>query len=509
MKFRSTRPISRTFHLPRPPSDLEMVCYVRQHLWAINLAALASFAAVAYTTARVSLLATPCLLLLLPLILAAVWFLTGMQANLRSGDFDLQSHLRMVASWQPAEYPSVDVLLPICGEDLEVLVNSWRHVRVLDYPAFTVHCLDDGDENDELRLIAEGLGFNYLRRPDRGWFKKAGNLRFGYQNSSADYVVVFDADFVPREDFLRQTLPYLIADPSLGIVQTPQFFATNSMQGWLERGACSVQEMFYRVSQVARDRHDAAICVGTNAVYRRAALADNDGTTLIEHSEDLHTGFDLRRLGWGLRYVPVNLAAGLCPDQLARFFRQQYRWCAGSMSLCFSRKFWSTPMSLTQRACYASGFLYYTLTAVFIFTAPLIPLTMLWFFPRDLRLVNYLVLAPALFYWFVAFRLWARSSYRIEALSVRVIYSWAHAFALIDRLRGRVMGWDPTGVSTKEGRVVMFRSASIVWGAGTAMLLLAGCALRIQDEGRPLQYLPVSMLALIYAWTYARILLES
>ena len=57
----------------------------------------------------------------------------------------------------------------------------------------------------------------------------------------------------------------------------------------------------------------AAICVGSNAVYRRAALDSNGGTTLIEHSEDVHTGFDLRRNGWPLRYIPVNLATGLCP----------------------------------------------------------------------------------------------------------------------------------------------------------------------------------------------------
>jgi len=70
----------------------------------------------------------------------------------------------------------------------------------------------------------------------------------------------------PRPDCLRETLPYFAAEPDLGIVQTPQFFATSRRQNWLERGAGAVQELFYRVAQVSRDGRDAAICVGTYAV---------------------------------------------------------------------------------------------------------------------------------------------------------------------------------------------------------------------------------------------------
>jgi len=63
---------------------------------------------------------------------------------------------------------------------------------------------------------------------------------------------------------------------------------------------------------VSRQGSDGAICVGSCAVYRRAALDTNGGTTLIEHSEDVHTGFDLRGLGWDLRYIPVAVSTGVC-----------------------------------------------------------------------------------------------------------------------------------------------------------------------------------------------------
>ena len=63
--------------------------------------------------------------------------------------------------------------------------------------------------------------------------------------------------------------------------------------------------------QPARDAADAAICVGTNAVYRRSALDAVGGFAQIEHSEDVHTGVKMLRAGYWTRYVPVLLARGL------------------------------------------------------------------------------------------------------------------------------------------------------------------------------------------------------
>jgi len=106
-------------------------------------------------------------------------------------------------------------------------------------------------------------------------------------------------------------------------------------------------------------------------VYRRAALDSTGGSTLIEHSEDVHTGFDLRRKGWTRKYLPIPLATGLCPGDVNSFFTQQYRWCAGSMSLLGSTKFWNTRMPLRTRLSYLSGFCYYVHTAVFTLAGPI------------------------------------------------------------------------------------------------------------------------------------------
>lgn len=88
-----------------------------------------------------------------------------------------------------------------------------------------------------------------IRRDNRPELKKAGNLRHAFAQTVGEITAVFDADFCPRPDFLRETLPYFL-DRSIGIVQTPQFFRRTEEQTWVEQGAGASQEAFYRMIQV-------------------------------------------------------------------------------------------------------------------------------------------------------------------------------------------------------------------------------------------------------------------
>jgi len=278
-------------------------------------------------------------------------------------------------------------------------------------------------------------------------------------------------------------LPYLMADRTLGIIQSPQYFRTRGRMSWMERGAGAVQELFYRLVQVSRDRHDGAICVGSCAIYRRTALATNGGTSLIEHSEDVHTGFDLRRAGWGLRYIPVPLAAGLCPSDPNSFLVQQYRWCAGSMSLLVSRKFWATGMRFRTRCCYVSGFCYYVHTALFTFVAPAIPLVMLLVIPERVRLANYLFIAPSAIYNLVVFPCWHRARFGPEALMAKLLYGWAHVFALWDICRRKRMGWQTTGGGMRKAGTRRIWIGVTVWNGATGVAWVALAAWRVTRYG--------------------------
>lgn len=459
--------------VPAAPTDEEKTGYADRNLALIICPSLASFAALLISQIRFVFLSPAFTWTFLPFVVfTIIYYVISLFVNVGTRGFDQAAHRELVASWWPTEHPSLDVFLPVCGEPLEVLHNTWTHVFELirAYPGPAVaYVLDDGAD-DRVRTLARIFGFNYVVRPDRGWMKKAGNLRHGFARSSGEFILILDADFAPRPDLPGEMLPYFSTDSSLGIVQSPQYFRTQGRMSWTERGAGAVQELFYRLVQVSRDRHDGAICVGSCAIYRREALATNGGTTLIEHSEDVHTGFDLSRAGWGLRYIPVPLAAGLCPSDPNSFLVQQYRWCAGSMSLLGSRKFWATRMRWRTRCCYLSGFCYYVHTALFTFVAPAIPLVMLIAIPEMVRLTNYLFIAPSMIYNFVVFPSWHRGRFGLEAFMTKLLYGWAHAFTLWDICRNKRMGWQTTGEGRRKSGTRRIWIGLTVWNGGTGLV---------------------------------------
>jgi cellulose synthase (UDP-forming) len=471
--------------LPVPPTDWEKESYAERNIALILRASLFSFGALLISQSRFVLTSPPLLVFAPLLAFTVVYYLISLCVNFGTRGFDLVSHRALIEAWSPVSYPSLDIFLPVCGEPIEILQNTWRYVAdlVWSYPGLaTAYVLDDAASGEAEALAAE-FGFAYLVRPDRGWYKKAGNLRHAFSRSAGEYVIILDADFAPRADLPMEMLPYFDADPTLGIVQSPQYFRINPRQSWIERGAGAVQELFYRMVQVSRDRHDGAICVGSCAIYRRKALESNGGTTLIEHSEDVHTGFDLRRAGWRLRYLPIPLATGLCPADPDSFITQQYRWCAGSLSLLASRKFWSAKMRLRTRFCYLSGFCYYLHTAVFTFVVPAIPLTMLIFMPEHVKLINYVSIAPSIIYNMIVFPAWHRCRYGLTAFMAKFLYGWAHLFCLFDICRGRRMGWQATGAGKRKAGTRRVWLAVAIWNIPTCCAWVLLAAWRMTQYG--------------------------
>ena len=497
--------------LPKPPDDQEKHSYVQRHLWVLVCCSVVSFGCLALSQLRLALFA-PWMWLFLPLLLFTIlYYMISLSVNVLSRDFDLPAHRRLYASWNPVVYPNVDVFLPVCGEPLDVIKNTWAHVDAMAQfyqGVVTVYVLDDMADQAVAAMATE-FSFTYRSRSNRGWFKKAGNLRYGFRLSSGDYILVLDADFAPRHDLLNELLPYMERDRRTAIVQSPQFFRVVDQQNWIERGAGAVQELFYRSIQVSRQRLDGAICVGSCAIYRRAALHENGGPTLIEHSEDVHTGFDLHRRGWELRYVPIALATGLCPDTAGAFQVQQYRWCSGSLSLLSSRKFWKTRLAIRTRLCYLSGFFYYIHTALFTFVGPLIPIMLLLAMPWTLRLENMTLILPSVIYAALIFPLWHRSPYRLEAWAIRMMYGWAHAFAIWDSLRRRRQEWRPTGSFAARNRDKTWRFwlGITLWGGATA-LVWVGAALWRMMTGDASDYALVLSAGLFYAATVGRVLVQ-
>lgn len=458
--------------LPVAPDHREKSSYYgRQHLWFIRLRTVAAISA-AVSLSLFSTTSTELWLFWVPLTIFIGYLALTHYCTTRKRRVSHVEHRRKVREWRPAAYPSVDVFLPTCGEDLDVLRNTYRHVAQLGYRGqVTVWVLDDA-ARPEVRTLAAQHWFEYRTRPDRGVMKKAGNLKYGFELSKRDLIVIFDADFCPRPDFIDELVPYLDA-PDVAIVQSPQFFDTDKRLGWLQRAAGAVQESFYRWAQVSRDTLGAPICVGTCAIYRRSALERSGGFAQIGHSEDVHTGVNLMKVGYRVVYVPIVLAKGLCPDRLSSFISQQYRWCAGSMSLLRDQKFHDSPLRYRQRMCFFTGFGYYISTAVGVYALSLPTIIMLWFLPDRIQLSNFFWVFPTLaLYPIVA--LVHRTRWTPQTLRVYTISSFAHAAAIWHILRGRTAEWVPSGETRSTSMTSRVTAAMIGWSAATNVLMAVG-----------------------------------
>jgi cellulose synthase (UDP-forming) len=458
--------------LPLPPDDQEKYAYVDRNLIYLATALVIGSGCLIISQVRFE---APDPVLWPFMVFTATYFIyqaISLPVNFAGRGFNLAAHQERVRAWHPLRYPDVDIYLPICGEPIEVLGNTWRAVSELmsGYQGTaTAYVLDDGP-SEEARWLCESFGFCYVRRPDLRACKKSGNLRYAFARTSAEFLVILDADFAPRRDFLAETLPYT-DDPAVAIVQTPQFFRGSARQNWIENAAGAIQEVFYRSIQVARDRFGAAICVGTSAVYRRAALEPQGGPTLIPYAEDVHTGLDVRRAGWSMVYLPIIASTGICPDNLDAFVRQQYRWCTGNAGVVFSRRMWSVPMPIPARLTYISGFFYYVYTALLTFFGPIIPIVMLAFLPGQIRLRNFIILLPAMITGFALYPLWHRASYGPSVWCLGIARGWAHVFAIWDGARGKTMGWHPS--RTPGSSLRRFRIGITGWSGGIATAWLA------------------------------------
>ena len=439
-------------YLPQPPSREEKYQYFgSQRRWAFGWLLVAA-AGILYGYVRVAEHAwavAPLMWLLLmvmvPPVVINFWLRTGRPR------LTLAAHQATVDGYR-GHGETVDVFLPSCGEPLALLDNTFSHVSELSWGgAKAVYVLDDS-AREQVRDLAARYSFRYIVRPRPGELKKAGNLIHALGISSGDFIAVIDADFAVRPEFLYETMPYF-ADPGVGIVQTAQYFEVNLQSGtYIQRYAGALQEIFFRFIQPARDRWKAAICAGTNVVYRRAAVRAAGGFARVPIGEDVHSGVKLAWAGYELRYLPLCLATGVAPADFAALANQQTRWCRSSMLLMVAKHFQEAPFSGKQRAAFWAAFLYYMSSAALLLTGPFPTLAMIWFFPQHIYPHNYLPMLPAFAATFFVFPALSRG-WRPTIYRVCVINSCCHLYAIWYALRGNVAEWVPTGASSRGGQV--------------------------------------------------------
>jgi cellulose synthase/poly-beta-1,6-N-acetylglucosamine synthase-like glycosyltransferase len=283
------------------------------------------------------------------------------------------------------ELPHVLVQLPVCDEG-PLAVRVAASAAQMDWPRdrLTIQLLDDGDgrRHDQLAaevraVVPQGVNFHILRRGDRKGFK-AGNLAFGLVHSAAPFVAVLDADFVPPPDFLRRTVPVLLADSGLAFVQS-RWGHANRSANWLTRVQGVLLDAHFSVEQEARYRAGLPLSFnGSAGVWNRTAIEQGGGWTGDTLTEDLDLSMRCMMQGWRGAMVSDLVVPGELPQTAAAWRAQQARWTKGHAQV--ARKLlpaiWGSDMPLWKKAAMTlqvCQFSFYTLA----FTSAAISLSLM------------------------------------------------------------------------------------------------------------------------------------
>jgi len=323
---------------------------------------------------------------------AWVWFLFAVEllamgdslilyiAFLRRSDrhAEADAHEARLRALPPGSLPSVDVYIPTYNEPLDVLEKTITGALCLDYPNFKVWVLDDG-RRPWLKDFCEMKGAGYITRPDNA-HAKAGNISHALTKTNADFVAVFDADFIVQREFLMRTLGFF-SDPKIGIVQLPHTFYNNDPLQTnlaLTKTLPDDQRFFFEAIMPSRDAWDAAFCCGSNSVTRREALRSiGDAMPTESITEDMLLSLKLLRKGYITRYLCEHLAFGLAPEGLQAFFIQRRRWARGAMQILYlDAGPFGKGLTLMQRLLFLPT--HWLTQSLTYFLAAVVPLVFLW-----------------------------------------------------------------------------------------------------------------------------------
>ncbi len=250
-------------------------------------------------------------------------------------------HRRPRPLGQFAELPAVTVQLPLFNE-MYVVERLLDAVAGIRYPRdrFQIQVLDDStDETQEIcrRKVADlarrfpELEVEYIHRVDRGGFK-AGALQNGLRTAKGEFVLIFDADFLPLPDILERAIHHF-SDPRVAVVQCRWEHVNRDFSALTEVEALMLDGHFI-MEHAGRNWSGRFFNFnGTAGIWRRAAIADAGDWQHDTLTEDMDLSYRAQLRGWKFVYLPEIAAPAELPVEMSAFKSQQFRWAKGSVQV--------------------------------------------------------------------------------------------------------------------------------------------------------------------------------
>lgn len=233
------------------------------------------------------------------------------------------------------QFPHVTIQLPVYNEQYVAkrLIDS---VVKINYPKnkLEIQVLDDStDGTVEIidKSVAEyqqkGFNIEVVRRPVREGFK-AGALAYGLERCQGEFVAIFDADFLPKKEFLEKTIPHF-SNEKVGLVQT-RWEHLNKDYSFLTKLQAFGLDAHFSIEQTGRNLGNHFINFnGTAGIWRKTTIADAGGWQSDTLTEDLDLSYRAQMKGWRFKYIENVCSPAELPAVMNALKTQQYRWTKG------------------------------------------------------------------------------------------------------------------------------------------------------------------------------------
>ncbi|HEY0222513.1 MAG TPA: glycosyltransferase family 2 protein [Lactovum miscens] len=268
-----------------------------------------------------------------------------------------------------SEYPEIDILIATHNEDLSILyktVNACKHLTYPDSSKVHIFICDDTNR-PEIRQLAEQFEVGYFGL-ENNKHAKSGNLNYAVSKTHSPYLATFDADMIPYDNFLLETIPYFlnesISGKPIGLIQTPQsFYNADIFQYHLfsESALPNEQDFFSKSVNVLNNTRGAAVYTGSNTMLRRQAIIDAGGFPTNTITEDFELGVRMNIAGYNNYSTTEPMASGLTPTSLRSVIKQRVRWGRGVIKSSYNTNIFFNPkLSFGQRMVYVNGYFYWS-----------------------------------------------------------------------------------------------------------------------------------------------------
>ena len=284
----------------------------------------------------------------------------------------LRSHNKKnVAVFEENFTPFVTIQLPIFNE-LHVVERLLDAVAAIEYPKdkIEIQVLDDStDETSDIiarkivLLKQNNIPILHIQRQNREGYK-AGALKNALSLAKGDFLAVFDADFLPSKDFLKQTIPFF-ANDSIGMVQT-KWGHINKESSMLAKLQAIALDGHFSIEQQGRNAAGYFINFnGTAGVWRKQTILDAGNWQADTLTEDFDLSYRAQMKGWQFKYLEDFTTPGELPPLVSALKSQQFRWTKGgaetarkNLKTLFSSRL---PLSVKLHGCfhliYSFGFI--------------------------------------------------------------------------------------------------------------------------------------------------------